>query len=57
MAEAAASQEALAVLHEQDRDAAGPQRLDVEDRHRQAPFEPENLAREQAMQDKHRQSN
>ena len=53
-AEAAASQEVLAVLNEQEREVTELQRLEAEDKQRLAQFEAENLARQQAMQDKRR---
>lgn len=52
VAEAAASQEVLAVLEEQEREASELQRLEVESRQHLAQFECEDLARQQAMQDK-----
>lgn len=51
MAEAAASQEALAVLEEQEREAS---ELEVENRQCLAQFEFKDLARQQAMQVKQR---
>ncbi len=54
VAEAAASQEVLAVLEEKEREAAELQRLEVESRQRLTQFEFEDLARQQAMQDKRR---
>ncbi|KAJ8375844.1 hypothetical protein SKAU_G00064240 [Synaphobranchus kaupii] len=53
-AEAAASQEVLTVLDEQEREVKELQRLEAEDNQRLAQFEAENLARQQAMQDKRR---
>ncbi|RXN12344.1 inner centromere -like protein [Labeo rohita] len=54
VAEAAASQEVLAVLEEQEREASELQKLEVESKQRLAQFEFEDLARQQAMQDKRR---
>ncbi|XP_038583838.1 uncharacterized protein LOC119909695 [Micropterus salmoides] len=53
-AEAAASQEVLAVLDEQEKEMTELQRLEVEDKQRLAQFESENLARQQAMQEQRR---
>lgn len=53
-AEAAASKEILAVLDEQEREAIELQRLEAEGKQRLTQFESENLARQQAMQDKRR---
>nr|XP_021322660.1 uncharacterized protein LOC108179640 [Danio rerio] len=54
VAEAAACQEVLAVLEEQDREVSELQRLEAESKLRMAQFESEDLARKQAMQDKRR---
>ncbi|XP_028316746.1 uncharacterized protein LOC114471941 [Gouania willdenowi] len=53
-AEAAASQEVLAVLEEQDKEAAEIQKLEAEEKQRLVQFEFENLTRQQAIQDKRR---
>ncbi|XP_049331632.1 uncharacterized protein LOC125799291 [Astyanax mexicanus] len=54
VAEAAASKEVLAVLDEQEREVMELQKLEAESKQRLAQFESENLARQQAMQDKRR---
>ena len=56
-AEAAASQEILAVLEEQEKEETELQRLEAEDKQRQAIFEAENLARQQTMEDRRRKLN
>lgn len=54
VAEAAASQEVLAVLEEQEREETELQMLEAENKQRLAQFESENLIRQQAIQDKRR---
>lgn len=51
--EAAAAQEVLAVLDEQDKEATELQRLETEDKQRLAQFESEKLAKQQAIQERH----
>ncbi|KAM7380993.1 hypothetical protein PAMP_004254 [Pampus punctatissimus] len=54
IAEAAAAQEVLAVLDEQDKETTELQRLEAEDKERLAQFESEKLARQQAIQERRR---
>ena len=56
-AEAAASQEILAGLEEQEREETELQMLQAEDKQRLAIFEAKNLARQQTMEDKRRKLN
>lgn len=53
-AEAAASQEVLAVLGEQEKEATELQRLEAEDKEQLAQFECEKLARQQVIQERRR---
>lgn len=53
-AEAAASQDVLAVLNEQQREVTELQRPEVEEKQRLAQFETESLARQHVIQEKHR---
>jgi len=54
IAEAAAAQEILAVLDEQEKETTELQRLEAEDKERLARFESEKLARQQAIQERRR---
>lgn len=54
VAEAAAAQEVWAELGEQEREATELKRLEAEDKKQLAQFESEKLARQQAIQEKHK---